>query len=136
MIAALSSCLLFAACAEPSLEGDWVGEMDCEDETAWMELEIDLPLTDAGDGEFTGRFEADGDYVYDGETYPVRITADLEAELTSDEVEQQTIELLWSDCEIRVSDESTDDCLDGEWGWDGEDTLSGSNENCDLVLER
>lgn len=141
-IPALSfACGLLAintACGGPSLAGDWTGEMDCSDEDGWMEIDIDMPLVDAGDGEFTGSFEGDGEAVFSGESYPVRIEADIELEFTTDSAEEQNITTLWNNCEVWVADEyADDDCgIGSDWDWDGADTLSTEDDECTMTLKR
>lgn len=124
--------------ATASLAGTWVGEMDCSDENGWMELEIDMDLEDIGDGEFEGPFEGDGDGTFSGDTYPIRIEANVQLELTDDAGGEQTITSLWSDCEIWAGDEyGEEDCSYGnDWTWDGADELSMETDDCETVVNR
>ncbi len=138
LTAVLFAATLVACSPAPTLSGDWAGDFDCSAEDAWAELAAEASLDDAGDGEFTGAFEASGDFVFEGDTYPIRIEGDVELELTNDEGGSQRVTVLWANCELWVADEyDNEPCSYGEdWRWDGEDELTWSDDECDLALER
>ena len=133
--------LFLCGCVSPSLEGLWTGEMDCTDENGWMELEADMSLEDVGDGEFTGHFEADGEATLYGDSYSVRVEADLELELTDDAGGSQRLTGIWTNCELWLDSEylaNDDACPPGEdWHWDGEDEIDNADDDgCTLILNR
>ena len=57
-----------------TIEGTWTGGMDCSDPSGWMEMDVELPLADQGDMEFSGHLEGTGEAVVGGDSYPLRPT--------------------------------------------------------------
>jgi len=133
--------MLLSGCFTASLEGMWMGEMDCADEAGWMELDADINLKDQGDGEFSGRFEADGEAVLYDDTYSVRVEANLELELTNDSGGAQKLTGAWTDCKLWLDSEyleGEDACPPGDdWHWDGENEIDNdADDDCVLTLYR
>lgn len=123
-----------------TIEGTWTGGMDCSDPSGWMEMDVELPLTDQGDKEFSGHFEGTGEAVVGGDSYPLRLEADLELELTDDSGGTQSLEARWSNCEMWVDSEYNDDPCEftGAWTWDGADTIDFEDppSGCEMTLTR
>ncbi len=123
-----------------SIEGTWTGSMDCSDPSGWMEMDVELPLADQGDEEFSGHFEGTGEAVLSGDSYPLRLEADLELELTDNSGGSQSLDALWSNCEMWIDDEYDDSpcAFGGSWSWDGADTIAFDDppSGCEMTLTR
>ena len=138
-LAAIVASSLLTGCGFSTLAGDWTGEMDFSQYYGWVELDVTLSLEDVGDGEFTGHFEADGTATEYGDSYPVRMEADLELELTDDAGGDQPITSRWSNCETWAdADYMEGDCpFAGNWHWDGEDELVYTDDtDWEMILYR
>ena len=126
--------------ADVSIEGNWLGAMDCSDPSGWMEMDVELPLTDRGDEEFSGHFEGTGEAVLGGDSYPLRLEADLELELTNNSGGSQSLDALWSNCEMWIDNEYDDSAcaFGGSWSWDGADTIEFDDppSGCEMTLTR
>ncbi len=120
-----------------NIEGTWSGTMDCSDPSGWMEMDVDLPLVDQGDDEFSGHFEGVGESTLGGDPYPLRLEADIVLEFTA-ESGAQALTADWSNCETWIGDEYSDAPCDfgGTWDWDGADIISMADGDCDLALTR
>ncbi len=138
LLALAAPLLTLTACSTPNLVGTWTGEMDCSDEGGWVELLADLSLEDIGDGEFSGHFEADGTGTFAGDSYSMRLEADVQLELTDDKGGPQDITVLWSNCESWFDSEyMEEECSFGDdWSWDGENELVWSEDDCTMTITR
>lgn len=149
--AALLSAALLSACG-PGLAGDWEGEIECDDVTA----DIAVELEDAGDGEYEGELVHAIDYTSteDGTSYRLLLEMVLDLVLETDGRGEQELdhdaELADVSCKLwEEGDLLSDDCgemgLDydvgasadlGELTWDGADTIEIDDGDCAGELER
>lgn len=147
---------LIVACA--TLAGSWSGNLECDHgddsyvKNEEIEIEFDLeggPDGYEGTGSSKGSFDVDdtGGNTY---TFTVEIEFDLEVDELDGSGEQeldQSAEI--TDCEADVSPEiqgydatsevcdgAEDPSGDGEWTWDGRNTISTEGDDCEGELER
>jgi hypothetical protein len=122
-----------------SIEGDWSGELDCDEVS--FDMEITLEKEDKDDT-YSGEGEIEDITCYNSETsWECDLLFEVEAE-TEGGGGEQDVEFDVDDCEISYDGESQDtDCEDIDDGeWDGEDTItfeaSLGSTDCDGELER
>ena len=111
-----------------SLSGDWQGEITCEESEP-----VDIGFTlEQLEGQIYG---GDGEAGDQGAECELLFTVEIEKEqLTGD----QDLDISFSDCTVVCGGASESlACGDADGGnWDGEDTISWGEDNCDIELTR
>lgn len=119
--------LFFIACTP--LNGEWSGEIDCDDYS--MDVDIEIEWTG---GEYEGQGTLDCTNYYGS---PCEQTFDIQMEAEAPFGEQD-LDVDLDDCEAEIggfqSQVSCDNPDDVEW--DGADTITGEWSTCEFQIER
>lgn len=155
-VAMLGTLGLLTGCFGPSLEGDWVGEVECGGQYDGAKFDVEAELESQGGGEYEGELWMvfEDSITQDGDRYEIEIDIGFELVVETDGRGEQELDhdvelddvncrfyqngsLVSSSCSelgVEVDIGASGDL--GDLTWDGQDEITIEDDDCEGAIER